>query len=134
MAHQATDTIMQAASEGATTISRQMSGLLDRQVGSGADMIHQVASSTRLAADDLDANLMPQVAGMVRTVADRIDTYADDIRDKSVEQILGTASELTRRQPAVVFGFAALAGFLAFRALGSIPSRDIGKEAERYGA
>ncbi len=48
-------------------------------------------------------------------MADTVDGYAGDLKTKSVEDIVRSASDFTRRQPAIVFGFAAMAGFLAFR-------------------
>lgn len=116
IAYGAADTVMQAASDGASGISRQVTDVLDRQVSGGADVISQVASSTRLAADDLD-DKAPQIAEMVRNVADRIDGYADGLRGKSVDEIIGTASDFARRQPAAVFGLSAMLGFLVFRSL-----------------
>jgi hypothetical protein len=53
----------------------------------------------------------------MRTMADKVDTYADGLKTKSVEDLVRSASDFTRRQPAVVFGFAAMAGFLVFRML-----------------
>lgn len=94
--------------------------MLDRQVGSSAEVMGQLASSTKRAAEDLDESA-PLVAGVVRTFANRIDGYAGDLRDQSVDQLIRAASELTRRQPALVFGLAALAGFLTFRTLKSAP-------------
>jgi hypothetical protein len=120
VAYEAADTVFEVASQSASSVSRQVAGLHDNQVLAGADVISQVAQSTRLAADDLEAKV-PQVAGVVRSVADRIDIYADGMKDQSVEQMLATASGFTRRQPAMVFSLAALAGFLLFRALKSGP-------------
>lgn len=121
LAYQATDTVLQAASDSASSISHQVTDMLDRQVSNGADMVHQVASSTRLAADDMSER-MPQVAGMVRSVADRIDSYAEGMRDKTVDQMVASAADFTRRQPAMVFGLAALAGFLVLRAFSNVPT------------
>ena len=115
-AREAADTVLRASSDGAQGIRRQVAGLLNSQVAAGADMMTQVANSTRLAADDLESSV-PQMAGVVRSVAGRIDTYADTIKDQSVEQMFSSASDYTRRQPAAVFGVAALAGFVLFRAL-----------------
>jgi hypothetical protein len=44
------------------------------------------------------------------------------LRDQSVDQLIGKASDFTRRQPALVFGLAALAGFFAVRTVKSAPS------------
>ena len=95
-----------------------MKGLLDTQLGSGADVIGQLGSSAKRAAEDLEQNA-PQLAGLVRGVADRIEGYADDLRDQTVDDVLRSASNFTRRQPALVFGLAALAGFFALRTLKS---------------
>ena len=120
LAYEAAGTVYQAASNRASSVSRQVAGMLDNQVAAGAGVISQFAHSTRLAADDLEATA-PQVAGVVRSVASRIDDYAETIKDQSVEQIVASASGFTRRQPAVVFGLGALVGFLLFRTLRSAP-------------
>jgi hypothetical protein len=76
---------------------------------------------------------------LVRGVADRLDDYADGLRDKSIDQLMKTASDFTRRQPAVVFGVAALVGFFALRTFKSASlrserlSRDDGPRASREG-
>jgi len=105
----------------AATVTEQVKHLLDRQVGSGADMMGHVAGAVKRAAQELDRDA-PQLAGMVRTAAEQMDGYADGLRDQSVEQLMRGASDFTRRQPAMVFGLAALAGFLVLRTLKSSPS------------
>lgn len=121
MAQDAAGRAKQAASDTASTVTHQAKELLDRQVGSGAELIGHFASSARKAAEELDQNA-PQIAGLVHTVADRIEGYADDLKGQSVDQLFRAASDLARRQPALVFGLAALGGFLAFRTLKSTPS------------
>lgn len=118
----------QAASETAVTVTEQVKELLDRQVGSGADMVGRLAGATRRAAQELERDA-PQMAGLVRGAADRMGDYADGLRDQTAEQLMRSASDFTRRQPALVFGLAALAGFLAMRTLKStrvsVPSPSI---------
>ena len=123
-AFQATDSVLQAASEGASSITHRVHGMLDEQVDRGAAMMSQVASSTRLAADDMSETL-PHVAGLVGSMADRIDAFAEEVRDKTVDQVVGIAADFTRRQPLVTLGLAALAGFVVMRALGnsSVPTQ-----------
>jgi hypothetical protein len=41
------------------------------------------------------------------------------MRGKSVDELMRTASDFTRRQPALVFGLASLAGFVLLRVLKS---------------
>jgi hypothetical protein len=74
----------------------------------------------RCAADSLDSNA-PQLAGLARGAAERVEQFSRDIRGQTVEDLVRTSSEFTRRQPALVFGLASLAGFLAFRVLKSSP-------------
>ncbi|MEZ5784191.1 MAG: hypothetical protein R3D70_21755 [Rhizobiaceae bacterium] len=120
-AYHTADSVLQAASEGASNFSHRVSNMIEQQVSNGADMIGQIAHSTRVAADDMDEN-MPQAASLVRSVADRIDDSGAYIRDKSIDQLVNGAAALTRRQPAIVFGVAALAGFLALRMISNASS------------
>src|SRR4029450_12883748 len=103
------------------TVTEQVKQLLDRQVDSGADMMGHVAEAVKRAAQELDRDA-PQVAGMVRTAGGQMNGYADGLRHQSAEQLMRGASDFTRRQPAVVFGLAALAGFFVLRTLKSSPS------------
>jgi ABC-type transporter Mla subunit MlaD len=112
--------VKQAASDTAT-LTGEVKDILNRQVGGGADMLGNVARSVRRAAEHIERD-SPQIADLARTLAMRVDGYAHDLRDQSVEQIWQTTKDFTRRQPAVVFGLAALAGFFALRILKSSPS------------
>jgi hypothetical protein len=95
--------------------------LLNRQVGGGADMLCHVARSARRAAEDLEHD-SPQIAGLARGLASQVDRYAEGLRDQSIDEIWRSAADFTRRQPALVFGLAALAGFVALRTVKSSPS------------
>lgn len=133
-----TNTAKRAASEGASTIGSHMKELLDTQLDSGANIIGQLGSSAQRAAEDLDQKA-PQLAGFVRGVADRMESYAEDLRDKSGDELFRSASNFTRRRPALVFGLAALAGFFALRTLKSTapqPLRGQGRSSsdEYHGA
>jgi hypothetical protein len=119
-AQSATSTARKAASEGVYTITDQVKELLDSQLASGVEMVGHLGSSAKRAAADLDRNA-PQLAGLVRGVGNRIESYAGDLRDQSVDELFRSASNFTRRQPALVFGLAALAGFFAFRTIKSAP-------------
>ena len=91
-----------------------MMGLLNDQLGVGAQSANRFASSMRVAAADLDHE-NPMLADLVRGFAHNVDHYADRLEDQTVEQLAKGASDLTRRQPALMFGLAALAGFFVFR-------------------
>jgi ElaB/YqjD/DUF883 family membrane-anchored ribosome-binding protein len=114
IAGQAVDTVKEAASQTAATARGEIKQLLDQQVDQGAQMLASVAKSAQRVAQDLQSD-SPRAAGLVRAFAGRVDGYANDLRDQSFEDIVKTASDFTRRQPALVFGLAALAGFFALR-------------------
>ncbi len=106
----------QAASDTASTVNEQVRGMLDKQIGSSWNMAGQVAGSFKLAAEDLEQK-SPFAAGVVRNFAEKVEGYAEDFQDQTVEQVVRSASDFTRRQPALVFGLAALAGFVLFRTI-----------------
>ena len=101
-----------------STITSEVQGALDQQVVRAARMVSNVARSTRRTAEELKQDA-PQLAMLVRGLADRAEEYSHKLEDQSVTDIYQSASDFTRRQPAVVFGVAALAGFFALRILKS---------------
>ena len=111
-------TAKQAASETACTMTEQVKELLDRQLGTGWTVASQFAKSVKRAADDLESS-SPVAAGLVRNFAGRAQNYAEEMQDQTVEQVMRTASDFTRRQPALVFGLATLAGFFVLRTMKS---------------
>ena len=116
VAQQAGSRVKEAASSLATEANQQAKGFLNQQVSAGADMAGHFADSVKRAADELDKNA-PQLAGLVRDAAGRMENFSRDLRGQSVEELMQAAANFTRRQPAVVFGLAALAGFALFRVL-----------------
>jgi hypothetical protein len=113
----------QAASSLTSDATKQAKGFLNMQVTAGADMVAHVVDSARIAAENLEPEVA-QLAGLVRSVADRAEEFSQDLRGQTVEDLIRTASEFTRKQPALVFGLASLAGFLAFRVLKSRPPEE----------
>ena len=95
-----------------------------------------VAHSARRAAAELQADA-PQIAGLVRGVADRVEEYSRNLENQSVTDLYQAAADFTRRQPALVFGVAALTGFFALRTIKSSGTSSIRTKArneEFYGS
>jgi len=113
-AQQAADGLRQTASSLASDTGDRMKGLLSEKVAAGAELVGQVASSARRAADDLERN-SPQLSGFLRDASARMDEFSRTVRGKSADELIETASSYARRQPAVLFGAAAVAGFALFR-------------------
>jgi hypothetical protein len=122
VAQEARSQTKQAASSLASEASERAKGFLRQGVTSSADFAGHIAGSARSAADELDTKA-PQLAELVRGAADRVDEFSQDLRGKSVDELISDASDFTRRQPALVFGLASLAGFLLFRVLKAKPQR-----------
>jgi len=102
----------------ASSIQRDAWQLLDQQVENGAAYVGYAAQAARSAAQSLEPNA-PGLASAVSAAADRLDTYADAAGAMNAEEVWDQVSGFTRRQPALVFGLAALAGFLAYRSIRS---------------
>jgi hypothetical protein len=133
-AQQAGSRTKQAASSLASDASQKAKGFLNMQVTAGADLVGHVAESARRAADSLDQNA-PQLAELVRGAAERTEDFSRELHHQTVEDLVRTASNFTRPRPALVFGLASLAGFLAFRVFKSTPPRSSVtpyRETERF--
>jgi hypothetical protein len=120
IAQQAGEQAKEAASSLAAEANQHAKGLLNQQIATGADLVNQIAGAARQAAWSLQPNA-PQLANLVRGAADRAESLSRDLRGQSVDDLIRTASNFTRRQPALVFGLASVAGFLAFRVLKASP-------------
>jgi hypothetical protein len=109
------------AADTAAAMTGDLKQFFNEQLRSGAKMGNHFASSLRLSASALppDASML---AGMMRGVAHQVDGYATELGRQSVDQVAAGASNFIRRQPALVFGLAAAAGFLAFRTFKSAQS------------
>jgi ABC-type transporter Mla subunit MlaD len=120
MAKQTAQEVGTRAKEAMGEISSQATGtvkdVLNNQVRAGADLAGNVAQSINLAADNL-SHSSPQLAELSRTAAHKIESFSTELRAKSADELFQEASDLARRQPAAVFGAAALLGFALFRML-----------------
>lgn len=88
--------------------------MLGQPIATGADFVEQIARSAHSLADALDGGA-PQLAQMVRRAAGSAETFSHDIRDKSVNELVGVTQDFARSQPALFVGAAATAGFLLAR-------------------
>lgn len=121
VAQQAGSQAKQTASALASEANQKAKGFLNQQVASGAELVGHVADSARCAADNLDQSA-PHLAELVRGAAEKVEEFSRDMRGQTAEDLMRTASDFTRRQPALVFGLASLAGFMLFRVLKAGPS------------
>ena len=111
----------EAASETATVLGDHFKEVLDKQMGRHIGAAGILGGSLKQAASDLEGQ-SPIAASIVSTVAGKLEQFAEDFDGETVEQLARSASDFTRRQPAIVFVIAALAGFFALRAITITPS------------
>lgn len=86
-----------------------------------ADRIGGMTKAVHGAADELGQQV-PELAAYIHSAADRIDGTAQNLRDRSVEELATSFSTYTRQQPAAAFALSALAGFALTRFLKSSAS------------
>jgi hypothetical protein len=115
-AQQAGQQAKESVSSLASETNEKAKGMLNEQIARGAGLVAHIADSIDRAADHLGPEA-PQIAGFIRGAAGMSKDLSRNLQDKSVDELFRSASDFARRQPAVVFGAAALFGFFAFRLL-----------------
>ncbi len=117
----------------ASEANEKAKGVLNGQIAAGAEWVGYVAEATKAAADSLNRNA-PKLSGIVRETAQKVERFSRGVKDQSVEELYQSASDFTRRQPALVFGYAAVLGFFLFRLLRTEPSSAsaAGREKGRF--
>jgi ElaB/YqjD/DUF883 family membrane-anchored ribosome-binding protein len=121
-AQQATQQAKAAAASLGSEANQQFSGRLSAQIDAGADLVDQVADAARTVADDLDAKA-PQLAGMIRNAAHSAEDFAQEVRGRSMAELVDMTSQYARRQPAIFVGAAVASGFLIARFVKSSAQR-----------
>ena len=88
--------------------------LADKSVAGGAEAAQAVGKAAESAAQVLD-DALPALAGYVRSAAEHTNKFADSLRDKKAEELLGEAMSWTRQQPLLTMAGAAMLGFALSR-------------------
>ena len=112
--------VRDSVSETASAVSDHFKDMLDKQIGNHISSVGLLAGSVKRAAGEIEQK-SPLAAGLVRSLSDKLGEFAENYEDETVEQLVRSASDFTRRQPALVFGLAACAGFLMFRTIKNAP-------------
>jgi hypothetical protein len=114
IAQGATDQLRRSAASLARDGSEKLTDALGKQLSASAGFVEEASESLRAAAAELDETL-PPIAYALRTAADRGDDIAEQIRTKSLGELLETGSSYARQNPAIVFSAAAGLGLLLSR-------------------
>jgi ElaB/YqjD/DUF883 family membrane-anchored ribosome-binding protein len=108
-AKQAADTLVSAATD-------KLKDIANQEVVAGADLVGHVGKSVRVAGEHLQTNA-PYLARFAFSAAQTIEQSADQLRGQSIEALAQSTAEFARQHPEIVFGVAAISGFLLFRLL-----------------
>jgi hypothetical protein len=119
-ARDASTKVKETVSETASAATDHLKDLVDKQIGNHISAVGVLAGSIKRAADEIEEK-SPFAAGLVRSISDSVEEFAQTYEDETIEQLVRSASDFTRRQPALVFALAAFAGFLALRTIKSAP-------------
>jgi hypothetical protein len=91
--------------------------MMDQQKHRAADGLGSVASALRQTGDNLQNGDQGAIGQYANRAADTVDQLAQQIRDKSVDQLFSEAEQFARREPEIFLGGAVLLGLLASRFL-----------------
>ncbi|WP_137861043.1 MULTISPECIES: hypothetical protein [unclassified Sphingomonas] len=81
--------------------------------------LDEVASMMKSAANDVDARLGENYGKYARSAADGIANFAESLRGKEVDDLIGDVTAFVRKSPAVAVGVAAGLGFVLARLIKS---------------
>jgi ElaB/YqjD/DUF883 family membrane-anchored ribosome-binding protein len=105
----------------ATDASKAFKDAVEDQKTAGAGAIADLAKSARESADGFEAQ-SPQLAQAVKTMAGKIEQVSNDVKDKTVNDMMESVTDFAHRQPLAFLGFGVVAGIVLSRLLAS-PSR-----------
>jgi ABC-type transporter Mla subunit MlaD len=114
LAQGATEELKHSAALLARDGSEKLADALSKQLSTGAGFVEEASESLRAAAAELEDTL-PPIAFALRTAASRGDDLAEQIRTKTLGELLEEGSAYARRNPMLVFGAAAGVGLLLSR-------------------
>lgn len=113
--------VREAAAGVKEQVRQQAFGQVTTQKERAADGLEMVVGLLRQASQQVSEQDQAPVAVSIDGVADRIDAWSETLRTQDVSELVDSARELARRQPALFAGGAFVAGFLAVRFLKSSP-------------
>jgi hypothetical protein len=110
--------VKEQASAVAEEVGHELGKTAEEQVGRGADAIRGFASAIEAAGAELE-KISPQLARYVNDSADKIRNVSNGLSNRQVNDLVGTATDFARLQPAIFFGAAVATGFALARFLKS---------------
>lgn len=117
-AHTAADAVRQQATQFAEDVGHELGKTGEAQKARGVEAIRRFARAIDSAADELQGD-SPTVAKTVHEAARRVDGLSDNLSSRNVNELIESAAQLARTQPALFIGGSVAAGFALARFLKS---------------
>lgn len=133
-ASQAADQAKQQAKSMASQAAEQGKSAINQQKDNVVHKVDTVSDAIRSAADELQEGGQPQAGHYVSMVADQLESFSRQLRNKDANSLIRDAENLARRSPMVFFAGALLAGFAASRFMRSSAQHSHSEYEGGYGA
>ena len=117
-AQTAADAVHRQAVQFAQDVGHELSQTGEAQKARGVDAIRQFAHAIDSAATELERQSRT-VARTVHDAARRVEGLSDNLSNRSLNELIDSAAELARAQPALFIGGSVAAGFALARFLKS---------------
>jgi hypothetical protein len=120
--------VKEQASEFAADVGEELSRTAEGQKVRGVEAMQGFARAITTAAGELE-DQSPMVARYVRDAGRQVEVLSQNLRGRSITDLMGAASDLARSQPVVFLAGAVAAGFALSRFLKSSASRSGSEES-----
>ena len=104
------------ATDFAKSTAESFKSAVEDQKTAGAATAGDLARSAKGAADGFEEQA-PELASAVRAVASRVEGISNDIRDRSLGDLMGSVADFAGERPIAFFGCGILAGLVVARLL-----------------
>jgi hypothetical protein len=111
------------AREAAGHVVDEARDFADMQRAAGADNMARLGRAVHGAAEQI-ARELPQAAGFIHSAGDTLQGAAVSMRERNIEDLVGSFRDFARRQPTAAFAGSVLAGFALARFLKSSSPRE----------
>ena len=100
-------------------VKQKATAELDSQKGRATDGLSAIAQAVRGTTEELRKDQHDVMAQYIERMADSLEQFSTQLREKDLTALLSDARQLARRQPAVFIGGSFAAGLIAARFLKS---------------
>jgi hypothetical protein len=117
------DRARDALNQAAEPVQRKARSAAQEQKDATARQVDHLGAALHGAAGEIEKEL-PGVGRYIHSAADSLQNASSALRERSIEDLLGTFNQFARKQPLAAFGGAVLAGFAFSRFLTSTSPED----------